>query len=217
MLTVKNLNFTYPGAVSPAANGLDFSVAEGEVFGFLGPNGAGKSTTQKILIGLLQGYSGSVSIMGRDLQSWGTDYYERIGVSFERPNHFMKLSAIENLNYFRSLYGVETEDPMVLLKQFGLGDDANRRVIEFSKGMQVRLNIVRSLIHRPRLLFLDEPTAGLDPVNIGIVKEQIQNLCNRGTTIFLTTHNMALADDVCERVAFIVNHQCEKLSSQISA
>lgn len=205
MIAVDGLTFSYPGAAEPAVRELSFSVAEGEVLGFLGPNGAGKSTTQKILIGLLDGYSGEVSVMGRPLSAWGADYYEQIGVSFERPNHFMKLTALENLNYFRALYKGATEEPLALLKMFGLEDDASRYVSQFSKGMQVRLNVARSLINKPRLLFLDEPTAGLDPVNARVVREMIGGLRERGTTVFLTTHNMAVADDVCDRVAFIVD------------
>lgn len=213
MIAVDGLTFSYPGAAEPAVRELSFSVAEGEVLGFLGPNGAGKSTTQKILIGLLDGYSGEVSVMGRPLSAWGADYYEQIGVSFERPNHFMKLTALENLNYFRALYKGETEEPLALLKMFGLEDDASRYVSQFSKGMQVRLNVARSLINKPRLLFLDEPTAGLDPVNARVVKEMIGGLRERGTTVFLTTHNMAVADDVCDRVAFIVDGQIVLIDS----
>jgi len=205
MITVRGLSFTYPHARRAAVGGIDFAVDEGEVFGFLGPNGAGKSTTQKILIGLLEGYAGDVSVMGRPLGEWGGDYYEQIGVSFERPNHFMKLTALENLKYFRSLYRGATEEPLELLKMFGLEEDARRYVAQFSKGMQVRLNVARSLINKPRLLFLDEPTAGLDPLNARVVKEKIRELKEQGTTVFLTTHNMAVADEVCDRVAFIVD------------
>src|SRR5690606_2623680 len=104
MITIENLTFTYPGGRAQAIKGLDFSVKPGEVFGFLGPSGAGKSTTQKILIGLLKGYQGRVQVMGKELSSWGPEYYEEIGVGFELPNHYLKLTALENLNYFRSLY-----------------------------------------------------------------------------------------------------------------
>lgn len=213
MITVRDLNFTYPGASNPVLMGLEFNVAPGEVFGFLGPSGAGKSTTQKILIKLLHGYEGDISVMDRPLDSWSADYYESVGVSFERPNHFLKLTAKENLDYFRQLYRGDTEDPLDLLAAFGLQDDANRRVAQYSKGMQVRLNVARSLINKPRLLFLDEPTAGLDPVNAKIVQEKIRQLSNDGTTIFLTTHNMRVADEVCDRVAFIVGGEIRLIDS----
>src|ERR1700740_2843806 len=104
MITVENLSFTYPKAVEPALRGLSFGIDRGEIFGFLGPSGAGKSTTQKILIGLLKGYQGRVAVFGQALTDWGQDYYQRVGVAFELPNHFRKLTALENLAYFSSLY-----------------------------------------------------------------------------------------------------------------
>ena len=102
MISVRDLTFSYPKTPDPAVHGLDFSVEHGEIFGFLGPNGAGKSTTQKVLIRLLSGYEGKVEVFGRDLAQWNNDYYEQVGVSFELPNHYLKLSAVENLTYFRS-------------------------------------------------------------------------------------------------------------------
>jgi fluoroquinolone transport system ATP-binding protein len=213
MIAARGLSFTYPGGARPVVRELEFAVEEGQVLGFLGPNGAGKSTTQKILIGLLDGYAGDVSVMGRRLSSWGPEYYEHIGVSFERPNHFLKLTALENLEYFRSLYSGATEDPRAILDALGLGGDTHRRVGHFSRGMQVRLNVARALINRPRLLFLDEPTAGLDPVNAKIVRDRIHSLRAGGATVFLTTHNMTLADEVCDRVAFIVDGRIALIDS----
>ena len=138
---------------------MDFTVARGEIFGFLGPSGAGKSTTQKLLIGLLRGHGGEATVWGKDPLAWGSDYYERIGVSFELPNHYQKLTGLENLRFFASLYSGETSDPMALLDAVGLADDANTRVGKYSKGMQMRLTFARSLINNPELLFLDEPTS----------------------------------------------------------
>ncbi|MBO8162130.1 MAG: ABC transporter ATP-binding protein [Brevibacillus sp.] len=186
-----------------ALQGLNFEIAEGEIFGFLGPSGAGKSTTQKILIGLIKDYGGHVQVMNREVSTWGQDYYEHIGVSFELPNHYGKLTALENLNHFRSLYSGETYDPMEVLEWVGLQDDANKKVAEFSKGMKIRLNVARSIIHKPKVLFLDEPTSGLDPVNARKIKELVRELRRCGTTVFVTTHNMMLADELCDRVAFI--------------
>ncbi|MEM1095068.1 MAG: ABC transporter ATP-binding protein [Bacteroidota bacterium] len=203
MITVRDLSFTYPGAEAETLHGIDFDVSEGEVFGFLGPSGAGKSTTQNILIGLLKGYGGSVQAMGREVRDWRQDYYEHVGVSFELPNHYLKLTALENLAYFRSLYGGATHDPMALLAWVDLAGDANKRVADFSKGMKVRLNVARALIHQPKLLFLDEPTSGLDPVNARKIKDLVMRLRSHGTTVFVTTHNMMVADELCDRVAFI--------------
>ncbi len=205
MIVVKGLKYTYPGANIETLQGLDFKVHKGEIFGFLGPSGAGKSTTQNILIGLLKGYKGSASVMGREVSEWGQDFYEHVGVSFELPNHYLKLTALENLNYFRSLYSGQTVDPFELLFKVGLQQDACKRVAQFSKGMKVRLNVARSLIHNPRLLFLDEPTSGLDPVSARNIKNLILQLRDRGMTVFVTTHNMSVADELCDRVAFITN------------
>ena len=102
MIQANDLSFTYPTADTPAVENLQFKIADGEIFGFLGPSGAGKSTTQKILIGLLREYAGSISVFGKDLSEWGPEYYEQIGVSFEHPNHYLKLTALENLSYFAS-------------------------------------------------------------------------------------------------------------------
>ncbi len=213
MITVENLVYTYPDAATPAVRGLNFAVQPGEIFGFLGPSGAGKSTTQNILIGLLQGYQGQVTVMDRDLPAWGQELYEKIGVTFELPNHYLKLTGLENLNYFRSLYGGETQDPMALLEMVGLAEDAEKRVGNYSKGMKMRLNFVRGLINNPRLLFMDEPTTGLDPVNAANIKDIVRGLQADGVTVFLTTHDMAVADDLCDRVAFIIDGQIKLIDS----
>ena len=205
MIEVKELCFTYDKASRPAVNGLTFSIQPGEIFGFLGPSGAGKSTTQKILIGLLKDYQGQLSVFGKDLKSWKSDYYELIGVSFETPNHFLKLTALENLTYFAALYSRPTWSPQELLDMVGLGEDGKMPVGQYSKGMKNRLNVARSLLHDPELLFMDEPTSGLDPVNARRILEIIQLQKEAGKTVFLTTHNMVVADELCDRVAFIVN------------
>jgi len=203
MITVKNLTYTYLGADNETLHGLNFEIARGEIFGFLGPSGSGKSTTQNIIIGLVKEYGGSIEVMGREVSEWGQDYYEHVGVSFELPNHYLKLTALENLEYFCSLYDGDTLESMEVLKWVGLDKDANKRVSDFSKGMKFRLNVARSLIHKPKILFLDEPTSGLDPVNARKVKDLILKLRSQGTTVFITTHDMMVADELCDRVAFI--------------
>lgn len=213
MITVNNLTFTYAGGSKPAIQNLNFTVAPGEIFGFLGPSGAGKSTTQKILNGLLNGYQGEITILGQELNQWQSDYYEHIGVSFELPNHYLRLTALENLAYFRSLYSGPTEDPRQLLAKVGLGEDGDTLVGQYSKGMRMRLNFVRALLHKPKLLFLDEPTSGMDPVNAKIIKDLIQGLKDEGRTIFLTTHNMNVADELCDRVAFIVDGEIKLIDT----
>jgi len=204
VLNVKNLEFTYPKSNKKAVNGVSFEIKKGEIFGFLGPNGAGKTTTQKIIIGLLKNYNGNVELLGRNLKSWKTEIYNRIGVGFELPNHYQKLTALENLEFFASFYRKKTIPPIDLLKMVELEEDANQRVATFSKGMKSKLNFARSLINDPEVLFLDEPTTGLDPVSSRLIKNIIKGQRKKGKAIFLTTHNMTDADELCDRVGFIV-------------
>lgn len=203
MIKVEDLNFTYPGAASPTLNGLSFSIAEGEVYGLLGPSGAGKSTTQRILMGLLGGYSGKAELFGQPVGSIGRALYERFGVSFELPAVYLRLTALENLRLFAALYDKKVRDPMEVLAEVDLADAAGQRVEQFSKGMKMRLNLARALLHDPDLLFLDEPTTGQDPSRSRMTRDLIRNLKARGKTIFLTTHNMAEAEEVCDRVGFL--------------
>ena len=213
MIEVENLTYRYPTSRQPALRGLNFAIQPGEIFGFLGPSGAGKSTTQKILIGLLDGFQGAVRVMGRPVTDWGSDYYERIVVAFEQPNHFLKLTALENLRYFAALYSRRTLDPLDLLRRVGLEEDGNLLVGQYSKGMKNRLTVARALLNDPELLFLDEPTSGLDPVNARKIKELIQAQKAAGKTVFLTTHNMAVADELCDRVAFLVDGQIQLIDA----
>lgn len=185
-------------------NGISFEVGQGEIFGFLGPSGAGKSTTQRVLCRLLQHWSGSVTVMDRSLADWGQDYFAHVGVSFELPNHYLQLTARENLKLFANLYPQDVTRSEDLLAVVDLTADADTRVGQFSKGMMQRLSFVRAFQHEPRLVFLDEPTAGLDPVNARRITDHLQILRADGCTIFLTTHDMHVADLLCDRVAFMV-------------
>ncbi|MBN2212942.1 MAG: ABC transporter ATP-binding protein [Bacteroidales bacterium] len=213
MIKVTNLSFTYHKSSIPAVKNLNFAVNDGEIFGFLGPSGAGKSTTQNILIGLLGGYTGEISVSGKTLQQWNHSFYDYIGVCFELPNHYLKLSARENLQFFSTFYNVPVRDPVELLKMVGLDTDADKKVEGYSKGMKMRLNFIRSLLHKPQVLFLDEPTSGLDPVNARNIKDIILDQKRQGKTIFLTTHNMHDADELCDRVAFITEGEISIIDS----
>lgn len=213
MIDVNQLKFFYPNKNTPAVNDISFSIGKGEIFGFLGPSGAGKTTTQKILMGLLRQYQGEINIFGNNLHKLSSNYYEKIGVSFEMPNHYGKLTALENLNFFASLYKNKTTNPLELLDMVGLKSDANVYVRHFSKGMKMRLNFIRALLNNPDLLFLDEPTSGLDPVNAKIVKDIILTKKSQGKTVFLTTHNMTVADQLCDRVAFIIGGKITLIDS----
>lgn len=205
MIDVKELTFKYKDAEQNTIHGIDFTVKRGEIFGFLGPSGAGKSTTQKILTGLNKGYQGSAQVDGKELKYLGREYYENIGVSFELPNLYTSFTARENLEFFKSFYKGDTEAIDTLLDRVGLFADADKKVKEFSKGMKMRLNFIRSLINKPSLIFLDEPTSGLDPVNASLIKEIILDKKREGATIFITTHNMQVASELCDHVAFIVD------------
>ena len=213
MIKVKSLSFAYPKSKQNTLKGINFEVKKGEIFGFLGPSGAGKSTTQKILINLLKDYQGNVSVMNKEIRDWGNKFYEKVGISFELPNLYNKLTGVENLKFISSFYDNKTENPVDLLKLVGLEDKGNIKVSQYSKGMKMRLNFIRSLIHNPELIFLDEPTTGLDPVNAQNIKNIILKKKSEGKTIFLTTHNMNVADELCDRVAFIVDGEIKLIDS----
>ncbi len=210
MIKVKNLSFAYPGTSKDVLRGLDFEIAKGEIFGFLGPSGAGKSTAQKILYRLLKDFKGEVEINGKPLNSWGDKYFENIGVGFELPNHYLKLTAKENLQLFASFYPNGSAKKLdELFEMVGLEESINQKVEEYSKGMKMRLNFIRAIMHDPEILFFDEPTSGMDPVNGHKIKELILNLKKEGKTIFITTHDMTTADELCDRVSFLVKGAIE--------
>ncbi len=213
MIQVKQLQYMYPGATKPTLRKLDFSVGQGEIFGLIGPSGAGKSTIQKVLIGSLKQYEGEVKVLGKEIKRVGPEYYEHIGVAFEFPNFYHKLTVLENLKLFRSLYAGPTDDPAELLARVGLQDAARQKVSQLSKGMKMRLNFCRSIMHRPEILYLDEPTSGLDPVNARVMKELILQKKAEGVTVIITTHNMKAAEEICDRVAFIVDGQIKLIDS----
>lgn len=207
MIEVKNLTFSY-GKDKQALHGLNFTVEDGEIFGFLGPNGSGKSTTQKILTGILKGHGGYASLFGQDIATAHTqDLLRKIGVLFEFPYLYANLSAIDNLKYFSSFYPKgqcrdigETLEKLEFKKDF-----LKKPVSSYSKGMRQRVSMARALISSPKLLFLDEPTSGLDPSGAVLFRKIIEEERKKGTTVFLTTHNMLDADLLCDRVAFMTN------------
>ena len=162
MVHVSGLFHSYTGDGKYAVQDVGFDIAEGEVFGFLGPSGAGKSTTQGVLTGLLPLQKGSVTVAGHDMKRPGRTLFNRIGVSFEQSNVYDKLSGLENLQFYRKLFDVPTLDPMELLALVGLDQVAGQRAGQYSKGMKHRLTFARSMLNRPALWFLDEPTTGLD-------------------------------------------------------
>jgi len=205
MIKIENLEFTYANSNKKAINNMNFSITKGEIFGFLGPSGAGKTTTQRLIIGLLRNYNGSIKVFGKERNLWGKEFYENIGVAFDFPNLYLKLTAMENLKLIGAYYKNGRRDPAPLLERVGLLADKDVRAEKFSKGMKMRLNFVRSILHNPEIMFFDEPTSGLDPVNAHIIKDIILEQKAAGKTIFLTTHNMTVAEQLCDRVSFIVD------------
>lgn len=209
---IKNLGFSYPKTQTKTLNNLSFDVEEGEIFGLLGRSGAGKSTTQKIMIKLLNGYIGDIYYKNKSLKDYSNSFYEDVGVGFEMPVHFNKLTAKENLIYFSKLYKNKA-DIDELLTAVGLYEYRNQNVGEFSKGMKVRLNFIRALINKPKLLILDEVTNGLDPSNAKIIKNMIADFKKQGGTVFLTTHLMNDVEELCDRVAFISKGEVAEIST----
>jgi len=212
MFQVKDLYYRYPKQSQDVIKGISFDIKEGEIFGFLGPSGAGKSTTQKIMIKILEDFRGNISYNGKNITEFKDDFYEDIGVSFEMPIHFSKMTALENIEFFMKLYK-RNGNIEELMKRVGLWEDKDKMVGEFSKGMKIRLNIVRALLNDPKMLFLDEPTNGLDPTNAKILKDMIREFKDQGGTVFITSHIMADIDQLCDRVAFIVDGQIKELDS----
>ncbi len=209
---VNNLSYMYKKNRVQAVKDISFEVKKGEIFGILGPSGAGKSTTQKVLIKLLKDYQGSIEYLGRNLESYDNSFYEQVGVGFELPVHFSKLSAMENMKFFARLYR-KNADIDGLMKAVGLFEDKDRLVGEYSKGMKMRLNFVRAMLNEPEILFLDEATNGLDPKNARIIKDLVRDFKNKGGTVILSTHLMNDVEELCDRIAFISGGEIREIST----
>jgi len=200
-IIAENLGYQYGDL--KAVDDISFSVAEGEILGFLGPNGAGKSTTVKMLSGQLRPKSGKATVLGLDIAHFPKQVQAQAGICFEVSNLYEDMTAAANLVFFARLFGVKHMDAEALLNRVGLGGHGKEMVSTFSKGMKQRLMVARALVNTPRLLFLDEPTDGLDPVSSEAIRNLILEERERGATVFLTTHDMLEADKLSDRVAFI--------------
>jgi len=200
-IVAEELTYWYGDLV--AVDHISFNVTEGEILGFLGPNGAGKTTTVKMLTGQLRPKAGKAVLLGIDAAKNVKKVQGQIGVCFEDTNLYEQMSAVENLILFARLFGIRQFDADALLTRVGLAGREKDRVESYSKGMKQRLMVARSLLNRPRVLFLDEPTAGLDPTSAESIRNVILEERERGATIFLTTHDMMEADKLSDRVAFM--------------
>jgi ABC-2 type transport system ATP-binding protein len=200
-IDVQNLTRDYNGL--RAVDTITFDVDPGEIFGFLGPNGAGKTTTIKMLTGQLRPTDGTARVAGCDVVEDRERLKPQIGVVFEYQNLYERLSARDNLVFTARLYGVPKDRVAQALAQVGLDGRARERVKKYSNGMKQRLLIARALLPEPQVLFLDEPTRGLDPHMARDVRAIVADLARRGVTIFLTTHYMEEADQLCGRVAIV--------------
>ncbi len=200
-IVAQDLTYRYGQLV--AVDHISFKVADGEILGFLGPNGAGKSTTVKVLTGQLRPREGKVTVLGIDVARDPEKVQAQIGVCFEMTNLYEKMSAEENLKLFARLFGVPHFDATAILERVGLAGRERDRVENYSKGMKQRLMVGRALVNRPAILFLDEPTDGLDPASAENIRKVILEERERGATVFLTTHDMMEADKLSDRVGFI--------------
>lgn len=196
-------NLVYKYGDLTAVKKISFSVDRGEILGFLGPNGAGKSTTIKMLTGQLKPKEGKATLLNMDVSKQTEEVQARIGICFEQTNLYEQMSAEENLNLFAALFEVKDFNAANLLERVGLKGREKDKVENYSKGMKQRLMVARTLLNKPDILFLDEPTDGLDPTSSEAIRNVIKEERERGATVFLTTHDMLEADKLSDRVAFM--------------
>lgn len=193
---------------------VSFNVKKGEIFGLLGPSGSGKTTTIKILTGELGQTTGDANVLGIDSSRFGTSYFKsKIGILSDNSSLYERLTVYDNLKLFCKLYHAPLNAIDAILKEVNLQDEQSKTVSKLSKGMTQRVLLAKALIHKPELVFLDEPTSSLDPANMAQIHRGLQKLNEAGTTIFLTTHNMEEATALCDRVAFLHNGELQELDS----
>lgn len=205
MIELKNLTKRYGNLV--AVNRLNLSIAQGEIFGFIGPNGAGKTTTLRMMGGILAPTEGSVIIDGMDMATEPERVKKSIGFIPDRPFVYEKLTGKEFLRFTADLFGMKDgvfeERSDKILEQFALDDWADELIESYSHGMKQRLIMSAALFHDPKVIIVDEPMVGLDPAGIRMVKRLFRDLAKKGTTMFMSTHTLAMAEDVCDRIGII--------------
>lgn len=205
MMAIKVQGLTKRYGQVVAVDNISFKVDSGEVFGLLGPNGVGKTSTIRILTGLSRATEGTCRILGEEMIPNNKEVRRKIGVVFEEPNLYLRLSGRQNLEFFAALYGAKKGKVSRLLEEYQLSQAEGKPVAHYSKGMKQRLLICRALLNDPQLLVLDEPTSGLDLASVELIRSRILSFAEQGKTVFMSTHSLEEADELCTRVAFM-NH-----------
>ena len=207
IIEIQNLTKTFKNATEPAVNGISFSINRNEIFGLLGPNGAGKTTTISILCGLFPPTSGKVLIDGKSLDHQLAGIKQIIGIVPQDIALYPTLTARENLDFYGHMYGLKGRDLKVKienwLQKLGLTDAANRQISTYSGGMKRRVNLIAGVLHDPKILFLDEPTVGVDVQSRNVIIQHLKEINKMGTTIIYTSHHMEEAENFCSRVSII--------------
>ena len=207
IIEIQNLTKTFKNATEPAVNGISFSINRNEIFGLLGPNGAGKTTTISILCGLFPPTSGKVLIDGKSLDHQLAGIKQIIGIVPQDIALYPTLTARENLDFYGHMYGLKGRDLKVKienwLQKLGLTDAANRQISTYSGGMKRRVNLIAGVLHEPKILFLDEPTVGVDVQSRNVIIQHLKEINKMGTTIIYTSHHMEEAENFCSRVSII--------------
>ena len=201
MIELRHVTKAFNGRM--AVDDISFNISQGQIFGFLGPSGSGKSTTINILTGQLTQDSGQAWVFGKDTRQIGSDDLLDIGIMSDTIGFYERLSIYKNLLFFAKFHHVSTDYLDQLLRRLDLFDDKNKKAIDLSTGMKQRLLLIQAVLHTPKLLFLDEPTSGLDPTLSREVHRLLLELKNKGVTIFLTTHDMTEATEICDEIALL--------------